>query len=63
MDGELTQTRCDGKQIVVTSRWALQRDDEGRPVAMLQINRTSPSASVRQMRYGQPRPNWLTWPG
>src|SRR5581483_6861444 len=37
-DGELTQTRRDGTQIVVASRWALQRDEEQRPVAILQIN-------------------------
>jgi len=37
-EGELAQTRRDGRQIVVASRWALQRDDEGRPIAMLQIN-------------------------
>jgi PAS domain S-box-containing protein len=36
--GELTQTRRDGKQIVVASRWALQRDDNGEPAAILQIN-------------------------
>jgi len=37
-DGELTHTRRDGTQIVVASRWALQRDEEQRPVAILQIN-------------------------
>jgi len=37
-DGELIQTRRDGVQIVVASRWALQRDETGQPVAMLQIN-------------------------
>ncbi len=38
-DGELHQTRRDSVQIIVASRWALQLDAEGRPVAMLQINR------------------------
>jgi PAS domain S-box-containing protein len=37
-DGELTQTCRDGRRIVVASRWALQRDDSGKPAAMLQIN-------------------------
>ena len=32
------QTRRDGVQIVVASRWALQRDDTRQAVAMLQIN-------------------------
>jgi PAS domain S-box-containing protein len=37
--GELWHTRRDGRRIVVTSRWALQRDREGKPVAILEINR------------------------
>jgi two-component system sensor kinase FixL len=37
-EGELTQTRRDGGRIVVSSRWALQRNDDGQPAAMLQIN-------------------------
>ena len=37
--GELSHTRRDGRRIVVTSRWALQRDKEGKPVAILEINR------------------------
>jgi PAS domain S-box-containing protein len=36
---ELDQTCKDGRRIVVESRWALQRDDEGRAIAILQINR------------------------
>lgn len=37
-EGELTQTRRDGETIVVSSRWALQRDHNGQPAAVLQIN-------------------------
>ncbi len=37
--GELTHTRKDGRRIVVASRWALQRDKEDRPTAILEINR------------------------
>ena len=37
--GELSHTRRDGQRIVVTSRWALQRDQEGKPAAILEINR------------------------
>ena len=37
-EGEVTQTRRDGKQIVVSSRWALLREESGKPVAMLHIN-------------------------
>ncbi|MEJ2672556.1 MAG: GAF domain-containing protein [Deltaproteobacteria bacterium] len=37
--GELVHTRSDGEEIIVSSRQALQRDDQGRPVAILEINR------------------------
>jgi PAS domain S-box-containing protein len=37
--GELTHNRKDGWTIVVASRWALQRDKDGRPMAILEINR------------------------
>ncbi|MCU1261724.1 MAG: hypothetical protein JWO80_4609 [Bryobacterales bacterium] len=38
-EGELVQKRRDGRRIVVASRWALQRDQEGDPTSILQINR------------------------
>lgn len=38
-EGEITQARRNGAQIVVASRWALLRDQEGRPKAFLEINR------------------------
>jgi PAS domain S-box-containing protein len=34
-EGELTQTEADGTQVIVASRWSLQRDAEGRPLAIL----------------------------
>jgi len=37
--GELSHTRRDGRRIVVTSRWVLQRDKVGNPAAILEINR------------------------
>jgi PAS domain S-box-containing protein len=37
-EGELILTRRDGTQITVASRWALKRDQEGRPQAVLEIN-------------------------
>jgi PAS domain S-box-containing protein len=37
-EGELTKTRADGRQVVVTSRWSLQRDAQGRPLAILDTN-------------------------
>ncbi len=37
-DGELIRTQRDGGTVVVASRWALQRDPAGEPIAMLEIN-------------------------
>ena len=37
-EGELTHTRKDGKKINVLSRWALQKDEEGRPTGIMVIN-------------------------
>jgi two-component system sensor kinase FixL len=37
-EGELVHTGRDGRRIVVTSRWALQRDRSGRPGAILETN-------------------------
>jgi PAS domain S-box-containing protein len=37
-EGELTHTTRDGTPIIVASRWAIQRNDEGEPVAVLEIN-------------------------
>ena len=37
-EGELNHTKRDGTQITVSSRWALQRDEHGEPLAILEIN-------------------------
>src|SRR5882762_6732488 len=37
-EGELTHTKRDGTQVVVASRWALQRDERGNAVAVLETN-------------------------
>jgi PAS domain S-box-containing protein len=36
--GEMHQTRRNGKEIIVESRWTLVRDDEGQPKSILVIN-------------------------
>ncbi len=36
--GELVHRRRDDTRLVVASRWALQRDDDGRPLAILELN-------------------------
>ena len=38
-NGELTHTTRRGETIIVSSRWALQRDEEGRPSGILVIDR------------------------
>jgi PAS domain S-box-containing protein len=37
-EGELVHSRRDGPPLVVASRWSLQRDDSGRPLAILETN-------------------------
>jgi two-component system sensor kinase FixL len=37
-EGELVHTAKDGRQIVAASRWSLQRDKDGRPLAVLETN-------------------------
>jgi len=37
-EGELRKTRADGTPVVVSSRWALVRDEQERPVAILTTN-------------------------
>jgi PAS domain S-box-containing protein len=37
-EGELVHRRKDGSWITVASRWSLQRDEQGTPVAILEIN-------------------------
>jgi PAS domain S-box-containing protein len=37
-EGELTHTKRDGTQVVVASRWSLQRDERGLPTAILETN-------------------------
>jgi PAS domain S-box-containing protein len=37
-DGELEKTRADETQVIVSSRWSLRRDEQGRPAAILETN-------------------------
>ena len=37
-EGELLHTKKDGTQLLVASRWALERDEQGAPVAILETN-------------------------
>jgi PAS domain S-box-containing protein len=38
-EGELEHSRCDGKKIVVASRWSLLWDERGEPRGIMEINR------------------------
>jgi diguanylate cyclase (GGDEF)-like protein/PAS domain S-box-containing protein len=38
-EGQIGHTTKSGERIVVASRWAVKRDSEGKPVAVLEINR------------------------
>jgi PAS domain S-box-containing protein len=37
-EGELVHTTRDGSSIIVATRWALQRDDQRRPIAIIETN-------------------------
>jgi PAS domain S-box-containing protein len=51
-EGELVHRRRDGVEITVASRWVLRRNDEGRPVTILEINRdvTAQKIAERKLR-------------
>ena len=54
-EGELTHTRSDGRQIAVEGRQVLQRDEAGRPIGCLEINRdiSDRKAAEAALREGQ----------
>jgi two-component system CheB/CheR fusion protein len=47
-EGELTHRRKDGSRVVVASHWALDQDEEGRPVRILEVNN-----DITQLRQAQ----------
>ncbi len=48
--GEMVQTRRDGQQVTVASRWALQLDQQGRPAGSLVINTDVTAEKLAQER-------------
>src|SRR5262244_1572279 len=53
-EGELEKMKADGTRVVVASRWALQRDEQERPVAVLETNnditeRKRTEGAIRQL--------------
>jgi PAS domain S-box-containing protein len=47
-EGELKHARADGSEVVVSSRWSLQRDEQGRSVATLETNNDITSQKRRE---------------
>lgn len=47
-DGELTHTKANGAQVIVASRWSLRRDEQGRPVAILETGNDITSRKLRE---------------
>jgi PAS domain S-box-containing protein len=37
-EGELRHTKADGSQVISSSRWSLRRDDQGRPLVIMETN-------------------------
>jgi PAS domain S-box-containing protein len=54
-EGELVRTRKDGTQVVVASRWSLQRDNRGEPIAALETNNDITERKRAQEQRGQLR--------
>ncbi|MDB5947431.1 MAG: hypothetical protein JWQ33_2457, partial [Ramlibacter sp.] len=47
-EGELVHTKRDGAQVVVASRWALQRDERGNALAVLETNNDVTEQRLRE---------------
>jgi PAS domain S-box-containing protein len=47
-EGELQQTTSTGKEILVESRWALQRGTDGEPLGFLEINRDTTARKLAE---------------
>lgn len=57
--GELSHATADGRRIILDSRWSLERDEMGRPRAVLEINRDiterrhAEEAATRQLKLAE----------
>ena len=47
-EGELIHTRRDGTRVTVASRWSLQQDERGRPVAIMETNNDTTARNQAQ---------------
>lgn len=37
-NGELTHTKCNGSKIIVSSRWSIQKDENGKHIGFMEVN-------------------------
>jgi PAS domain S-box-containing protein len=49
-EGELVRTKADGTKAVVASKWSLQRDEQQRPQAVLEVNKDITCGSVARTK-------------
>lgn len=47
-EGEFVHTKRDGTKVIVVSRWALQRDESGNPLAVLETNNDITERKLRE---------------
>jgi PAS domain S-box-containing protein len=61
-EGELLHGRADGTQVVVASRWSLQRDQRRRPLAIMELNNdvTERKRAEEGLRHAQLEPAHVT---
>ena len=52
-EGEVAKTKADGTQVIVSARWSLRRDEQGRPVAILATNNDITERKRREDRIRQ----------
>lgn len=50
-EGELTHTKANGSQVIVSSRWSLQRDERGNPIAALETNNDITEVKKAELRF------------
>ena len=51
-DGELRRRRRDGSQVIVATRWALERDADGQPVRVIEITQDITEQRRAEQRFG-----------
>jgi PAS domain S-box-containing protein len=57
-EGELIHTKADGTQVVVASRWSLQRDERQRPIAILETNNDITERKRAEMELRKSEEQW-----